>query len=196
MQVGDAVDRPAETILGSRVLQEWVEGAPRGTASGAEGLRTLASQPGEQTRPYGARDAFARQVQLLVADNRNKMLAEFNSPENVKAYLDAVTEGAKRKDRTCIRMLHEIYDLAGVKNAMVMEFLARVGLSTLEEVEGKIARIKDAQTMDARQRATACVEYLEKFLNANPSERGMFVRRLGGEVPVTSDSYATVVEGK
>jgi hypothetical protein len=142
--------------------------------------------------PYGARDAFARQVQLLVADNKNAMLAAFNSPENVKSYVDAVTEGARRKDRTCIRMLHEIYDIAGVKNSMVMEFLARVGLASLEEVETRVMRVKDAQTMDAHQRAAACADYLSKYFDRHPENKAATVRRFGVELPVTSDSYAVV----
>ena len=152
----------------------------------------MAAQPGEQTRPYGARDAFARQVQELVADNKNAMLSDIHRPENVRAYLDAISEGAKRKDRTCIRMLHEIYDLAGVKNSLVMEFLARVGLTTLEEAESRIARIKDAQTMDAHQRAAACADYLSKYFDKYPGQKAVVARRFGVEVPVTSESYAVV----
>ena len=152
----------------------------------------MAGQPLEQTRPYGARDAFARTVQFLVADNKNAMLEELNRPENVRAYLDAVTEGARRKDRTCIRMLHEIYDLAGMKQNMVMEFLARVGMATLEDAENKLQRVKDAQTMDAHQRAAACADYMGKYFDAHPERKGQILRRFGVEVPMSEGSYAVV----
>lgn len=188
-------------FLGRRVGDELNSvGVPK--LSGAEGLRALSAgrimpdgSSGAHTVPYGARDAFARQVQALVADNKNAMLEELNRPENVRAYLDAVTEGARKKDRTCIRMLHEIYDLAGVKQNMVMEFLARVGMATLEDAEAKLQRVKDAQTMDAHQRASACADYLSRYFDAHPERKGTIIRRFGAEVPVTSESFAVVENG-
>ena len=193
---GGGPDRPSEGKYGVREGLNSV-GVPK--LSGAEGLRTLAAgrimpdgTAGEHTVPYGARDQFARQVQALVADNKNAMLAELNKPEVVRSYLEAIEAGAKRKDRTCIRMLHEIYDLAGVKNGLVMAFLARVGAESLEEVEVKVNRVKDAQAMDPHQRAAACADYLDKYFSRHPEMKSQVVRRFGVELPVTSDSFAVV----
>lgn len=167
--------------------------ADGGQLSGAEGLRQLAASRTEHTVPYGARDQFARNVQRLVAESRDWMLEQFNSPENVRMYVEAVTEGARKKDRTCIRMLHEIYDLAGVKENMVLQFLARVGAASLEEAEARLDRVKGAAEMDAHQRFAAVMDYAELYLNKHPEHRVAAVRRLGGQVEVRSDSYAKVV---
>lgn len=167
--------------------------ADGGHLSGAAGLRQLAASRVEHTVPYGARDAFARNVQRLVAESRDWMLEQFNSPENVRMYVEAVTEGARKKDRTCIRMLHEIYDLAGVKESMVLQFLARVGAASLEEAESRLERVRGAAEMDAHQRFAAVMDYAEMYLNKHPEHRVAAVRRLGGQVEVRSDSFARVV---
>ena len=210
--VPDAAERSGG-ILGVPELNSV--GAP--VLSGAEGLRTLAAgrimpdgSRGEHTVAYGARNAFkqdvrtllsgvskdgySRGVQELVAQAKEYMTEAIYQPENVQLYLDAITEGARKKDKTCVRMLHEIYDLAEMKNRLVMEFLARVGMQSLDEVEAKFDRVKNAQEMDAHQRAGACAEYLTKYFDRHPGERAAVMRRMGVEVPLTSESFAVVAE--
>lgn len=169
---------------------------------GVEGLRELAERrlervggalvETEHTVAYGARREFVKSVHRLVADNKAAILEELTTPQVRRDFLDAIKEGAKRKDRTCIRMLAEIYELGGARQSLVAEFLARVGMATLDEIERVVDRHRGAQGMDAHQRANACVDYLVRYFDRYPERRGGLVRRFGVEVPVSSADYAVV----
>lgn len=188
---GQGVDdeRPAESKYGGR--REYPEDG--GQLEGAAGLRQLAVSRAEHVRPYGARDAFSRQVQNIVAAHKEAVVADLTQPENTRDWLDTLMAGVRAKDRTCINLYAKVTGLAEVQDALVQEFLARVGAVTLDAVEEKLQRIQDAATLTAEQRAAACAEYLELFLNKYPEQRQQIVRRLGGMVEVKSDSFARVI---
>lgn len=164
-----------------------------GRLEGSSGLRQLAQSQAVHTRPYGARDAFARAVHGLVAAHKEAVVADLTTPENTRAWLETLMAGVRAKDRTCVNLYAKVTGLAEVQDALVAEFLARVGAATLDHVEEKLQRIQDAATLTAEQRAAACAEYLELFLNKYPEQRQQIVRRLGGMVEVRSDSFARVV---
>ena len=153
----------------------------------------MAASRVEHVRPYGARDGFSRQVQALVAAHKEAVVADLTQPENTRAWLETLMAGVRAKDRTCVNLYAKVTGLAEVQDALVQEFLARVGAATLDAVEEKLQRIQDAATLSAEQRAAACADYLELFLNKYPEQRQQIVRRLGGQVEVRSDSYARVV---
>ena len=182
-------ESPSQTILGGRGVYP-TEG---GQLSGATGMAQLQRSVVEHTRPYGARDAFSRQVYALVGAHKASVVEHLTKPEHASAWLDTLMAGVKAKDRTCVNLYAKVTGLAEVQDALVQEFLARVGVATLEAVEDKLQRIQDAATLSAEQRASACAEYLELFLNKYPEQRSQIVRRLGGMVEVRSDSFAKVI---
>lgn len=189
---GGATESPSESKYGGR--GNWPDEG--GKLEGASGMAQLARSAAEHVRPYGARDAFSRRVYALVGAHKASVVEHLTQPEHAREWLDTLMAGVRAKDRTCIRLYADVTGLAEVQDALVAEFLARVGVATLEAVEEKLERVRDASVMTAEQRAAACAEYLELYLNKYPEQRRLIVSRLGGQVEVRSDSFAKVVEGK
>lgn len=171
-----------------------VERAPTGKLGGPDGLLTLAASGREHVAPYGARDKFSRGVQALVARTGDDIRSALADPETVKDYLDALRAGLKARDRTCIINYGKVMKLVDAERTVIVEVLHQLGMDSVEELERVVGRHKDAARISPEQRAAVCGDYLELYLNAHPEERQAFVRRLGGEVPVTSASYAIVKE--
>lgn len=201
--LGTAYDRSRRVKRdkgGRRVVpEEWTEK-----------LRERAGDKGViHMTAFGARDRYSRKVMRLVAaqgelDARAKAIVEAGGAELKiviaedkelqKAYWNALREGVKLGDRTCLELYTRILKLADQEKTVVVTILHQLGMQSMEDLERMVRTHKDMEGVTPEQRASACADYLELYLNANPGERLMFVRRFGGEVPVTSDSYAQVVK--
>lgn len=147
----------------------------------------------KHVRPFGARDKFSRGVMALVAhagDEVKKRIAEDSELANF--YWAALRNGVKLGDTTCLQLYTKILKLVDEEKQVVVTVLHQLGMSSMDELERMVETHRESADVTPEHRAAVCADYLELYLNAHPVERQAFVRRLGGEVVVRSDSFATV----
>lgn len=147
----------------------------------------------KHVRPFGARDKFSRGVMALVAhagDEVKKRIAEDSELANF--YWAALRNGVKLGDTTCLQLYTKILKLVDEEKQVVVTVLHQLGMSSMDELERMVETHRESADVTPEHRAAVCADYLELYLNAHPVERQSFVRRLGGEVVVRSDSFATV----
>lgn len=144
-------------------------------------------------RPFGARDGFSRGVMAMVAAAGDEVKARIASdPEMAEWYWAALRQGVKLGDSTSLQLYTKILKLVDEEKQVVVTVLHQLGMSSMEELERLVEVHREGADVTPEQRAAVCADYLELYLNAHPVERRAIVRRLGGEVAVRSDSYATV----
>lgn len=146
-------------------------------------------------QPYGARSEFSRNVMRLVADTGDDIRAGLADPETVNDYLAALRDGVKAKSEFAIREYGKIMKLVDAERTVVVEVLHQLGMTSMEELERMVSVHKNASATTPEQKFAVCMDFVDLFLNAHPEKRAMAVKRLGGEVVVTSDSYAVVDGG-
>lgn len=147
----------------------------------------------KHVRPFGARDKFSRGVMALVAhagEEVKKRIAEDSELANF--YWAALRNGVKLGDTTCLQLYTKILKLVDEEKQVVVTVLHQLGMSSMDELERMVETHRESADVTPEHRAAVCADYLELYLNAHPVERQTFVRRLGGEVVVRSDSFATV----
>lgn len=147
----------------------------------------------KHVRPFGARDKFSRGVMALVAhagDEVKKRIAEDSELANF--YWAALRNGVKLGDTTCLQLYTKILKLVDEEKQVVVTVLHQLGMSSMDELERMVETHRESADVTPEHRAAVCADYLELYLNAHPVERQAFVRRLGGEVVVRSDSFARV----
>lgn len=148
-------------------------------------------------RPFGARDKFSRGVMALVATARDDIKMAIAEDKELQGWFwAALRNGVKLGDSTCVRLYSDILKLVDQEKQVVVTVLHQLGMSSMEELERMVETHRESEQVSPEHRAAVCGDYLELYLNAHPAERSAFVRRLGGEVPVRSDSFATVVGGE
>jgi hypothetical protein len=131
----------------------------------------------------------------LVERTGGEIQAGLCDPKTVRSYMETIKRGVKPAvaSKTALIIYTKILKLAQEQRHVMVEVLHSFGLSSTDELERMVRQHKDAKAVTPEQRAAICEDYLEIFYNANPSRRAAGVRKLGGEVPVDSDSYAVVV---
>ena len=150
----------------------------------------------KHVRPFGARDAFSRGVMALVAtagDEVKKKIAE--DREMADFYWNALRRGVQLGDSTSMQLYTKILKLVDEEKQVVVHVLHQLGMSSMDELQRMVETHRDHANVTPEQRAAVCADYLEMYVNANPAERGAFVRRLGGEVVQRSDSAVEVLGG-
>lgn len=147
-------------------------------------------------RPFGARDKFSRGVMALVAQAGDEVKARIAADaELAEWYWQALRTGVKLGDSTSIQLYTKILKLVDEEKQVVVMVLQQLGMSSMEELERLVETHKDHAGITPEQRFAVVMDYAEKYVNANPLEREAAVRRLGGEVVRTSDSYAEEIRG-
>lgn len=145
-------------------------------------------------QPYGARSEFSRNLMRLVADTGDDIRAGLADPEAVNDYIAAIRDGVKAGSEFAIREYGKIMKLVDAERTVVVEVLHQLGMSSMEELERMVSVHKNASATTPEQKFAVCMDFVDLFLNAHPEKRAMAVKRLGGEVVVTSDSFAVVDE--
>ena len=143
--------------------------------------------------PVAARDQYSRNVMKLVArtgDFIREKLAQ--DQETALAYWKALQQGVRAGDRTAMHLYSKVLKLVDEEKTVVVTVLHQLGMSSMEELERLVQTHKDVGSTTPEQKFSVVMDYAELFLNANPEYRVQAVRRLGGEVAVTSGSYAVV----
>lgn len=147
-------------------------------------------------QPYGARSEFSRNVMRLVADTGDDIRAGLSDPEVVNDYIAALRDGVKAGSDFAVREYGKVMKLVDAERTVVVEVLHQLGMSSMEELERMVSVHKNASATTPEQKFAVCMDFVDLFLNAHPEKRALAVKRLGGEVVVTSDSYAVVDGGE
>jgi len=148
-------------------------------------------------RPFGARDKFSRGVMALVAQAGDEVKARIAADKELAGwYWSALRKGVQLGDSTSLQLYTKILKLVDEEKQVVVMVLQQLGMSNMEELERLVETHRDHAGVTPEQRASICMDFVEMWVNANPGDRGAFVRRLGGEMVQRSDSMAEVLGGK
>ena len=147
--------------------------------------RRMAGRPAEGLMPRGGRVALAQTAKELVERAGDEMRADFAGDDEFrKQYVASIKQGALDLDRTCVKIVSQIYKLVGEERKLVVEFVHSLGAKSEDELRRMVEAVKAAEgadVLDGVERATA---YLEAALTIHPEHRTAVVLRLGGVVPI------------
>jgi hypothetical protein len=143
----------------------------------------------------GKRKELRARVRELIETNRAQMTTEFSTQEEVHAFCETIKAGRKIFDRTCIQMEHEILTGIGAETNQLLEFIRSFGVEREADLRQRIEAYNQADAVDTLTAIERLTTALEAMLPMHPEHRGVVIQRLGGYLPVESDSREGEVPG-
>jgi hypothetical protein len=157
------------------------------------GRRETLESLGAEKRPdgYRGRLAFGKGLRELVEHHKGEVLSGLMTDEVRQDFIAAIKRGVKANSRTEMIQYAQLTKLVDQEHRLVVEFVHSLGVAGEAELRRMVEAVKGAEGADLLTSVERSVTFLEAALPMLEEHRAMVIKRLGGYLPVTSDSLST-----